>query len=276
MSVTYNFLDNCEYGADEINKAFSKLTTQGVSLFNYSNGDNPLMSLNEAIQSFCDPGINMYNENACVLSYEDERYKISQGTAIMVDGSMINIEDEPYDITDEVLKIKKEYEGDLWVFFYRDVGKNAIEILIEKTRDNFDSEWAVKIGKINADKTVTDLRVFSQTKLLPCSKNIIQTGTVEIPRMIRDEETVGLNRYLYTIPDIFKGATKVFMNSKLFDIQCVDVVTGYDIDYQYVYNEKISNERQFIAFNRADDGIEVWFYTGEKYINPKVWEALFF
>ena len=40
MSVIYSFMDDSVYGADDINKTFSKLTTQGVSLFKYNNGDN--------------------------------------------------------------------------------------------------------------------------------------------------------------------------------------------------------------------------------------------
>ena len=57
MSIKCSFMDNQIYGAEDINLIFSKLTMQGISLFAYDDGDNPLLSLNQAVASFVNPGV---------------------------------------------------------------------------------------------------------------------------------------------------------------------------------------------------------------------------
>ena len=121
MSIIYGFMDNCLYGADDINQTFSKLTTQGVSLFNYTDGDNPLVSLNNAVSAHTMPGVEMYNTNACKVIYdtENEKFFISPGNAFMIDGSTITVDSEEYDITERVLEQRKSGIGDIWVCFNR-------------------------------------------------------------------------------------------------------------------------------------------------------------
>ena len=67
MSLKKSFMDNEIYGADDINFALSRLTTQGVSLFKYNDGDNPLVSLNNALAEMASPGVDLYNVNGKIL-----------------------------------------------------------------------------------------------------------------------------------------------------------------------------------------------------------------
>ena len=124
MGFSCSFMDNKSYGADDINLILSKLTTQGISLFKYADGDNPLIALNDAVNSFTGPGIEYYNPSSCMLEYlaptEENAYaqfRILPGNAFMYDGSIITIDENGYDISDEVIKIRQSRTDDIYVYF---------------------------------------------------------------------------------------------------------------------------------------------------------------
>lgn len=275
MSVTYSFMDDSVYGADDINYTFSKLTTQGVSLFNYSNGNNPLVSLNEAVAGFIEPGVEIYNLDACKVKYDSlsKKYTIGVGSAFMIDGSSISIDSEPCDISDKVLELRKSGNVDIWVCFYRNIPQNSIDIVVDTDDTYFNSEYSIPLAKISSSNTIVDMRTFAKTKIAPCSANVIQTGTIENVELIAGQS--GNVRKRMVLKDIFPGATKVLMNGILHDIQRVDASGGEVLDYKMAMPRDDSSG-EYVAFNYSNDGLEIWMYVSYNSTTILKWEMMIF
>ncbi len=275
MSVTYSFMDDSVYGADDINYAFSKLTTEGVSLFKYDKGNNPLTSLNDAVKGFIEPGVEIYNPDACKVNYDSEnnKYTIGVGSAFMIDGSSVSIDTEPYDISDKVAEIRKSGNADIWVCFYRNIPMNRIEILAEDNYKNFNSQYSVPLAKISSNNTVVDMRTFAKTKMAPCSANVIQTGAIENVELIAGQS--GNVRKRMVLKNIFPGATKVLMNGILHDIQRVDANGGEVLGYKMAMPRDDSSG-EYVAFNYSNDGLEIWMYVSYNSTTILKWEMMIF
>ncbi len=275
MSIIYGFMDNCLYGADDINQTFSKLTTQGVSLFNYTDGDNPLVSLNDAISNLTNPGVEMYNINACKVVYNDEneRFIISPGNAFMIDGSTITIDSEEYDITEKVLEQRKLSDGDIWVCFMRNIPKNCIDISVSADDADFNSQYAVPLAKISSKNVVVDMRRFAKTKIAPCSANVINEYTMSFGTLTYKE--TGYERRRAILKDVFPGASKVFINGVIRDIQRVDIEAGETLEYETAWHSSAAYS-VMVAFNMTGEGLEIWAYQPYDSAPANDWHMIVF
>lgn len=275
MSLLYSFMDDSIYGADDINNVFSKLTTQGVSLFNYTNGDNPLVSLNNAVAGFVEPGIDSYNIDSCKVTYNfgDNSYKIGVGNAFMYDGSSVTIDAEPYDITAAVKNAREIENADVWVCFYRNIPSNRIDVLVETNDTKFNSQYSVPLAKITTSNTVVDMRQFAKTKLAPCSANVIQTRILNNISLSYGDPVQNRKRAVFS--DIFPGATKVFMKGLVHDIQRVDSTNGNNL----VYSPAKTGDEDYgekVAFNWTGEKLEVWMYISYSNSTVSNWEMIVF
>lgn len=275
MSVIYSFMDNEVYSADDVSNVFKKLTTQGVSLFQYNEGDSAIESINNAVSELTSPGVELYNVNACKVVYdsESERFSILPGTAFMTDGTTITIDTDDYDISERIKEIRKTSVDDIWVCFYRNTFNNSIDILVETEDENFNSEYSVKLGRISADNTVYDKREFAKTKLAPCSANVIQEMTLHCGTLSVDD--VGRDRRRLVLTNVFPGATKVFLNGVMRDIQRIDTVDGEELIFDNTWPVSTSR-RDKSAFNFTSEGLEVWAYTESGSISANSWSAIIF
>ena len=268
MGLTYSFMDNSSYGADDINKVFSKLTTQGVSLFNYSDGDNPLISLNEAVSNFVNPGIENFNPEACKVLYtpsEKENtfgnFNILRGNAFMYDGAIITVDDDGYDISDEVRIIRQTSENDIYVYFYRNVPNNSVDVCVTVDDSLINAKETVILAKISGSDNVFDMRRFATTKVAPCSANVVIFGETNGFDLYRTD--TGRKRLRMVIKDVFPGAKYVSNYSTVIPIQEVETENGEELEYTIFpqYDEEII----WAAFNRVGTDIEVWIYSEYSY-----------
>ena len=98
MGYVCNFLSNKVYTAEDVNRAFARLTTQGVSLFNDTG--QPLADLNTATANLLDSGVELYNMDACkVIKTGSGAYKVLPGTAFMPQGQAITVDTDGYSFT---------------------------------------------------------------------------------------------------------------------------------------------------------------------------------
>ena len=167
MAVERLFLDNVVYGAEDVNKAFSRLTTQGVSLF--QNTGAPLTDLNTAVSNLVESGVALYNIDACKVVKTDGEYQILPGTAWMADGSCITIADDPYHL--DITSGAEQY-----VYFRGNAPMNTIDIAVSGS--GFPQD-AVPLALVAANGTVSDRRIYAKTKVAPATGNIViekQTG----------------------------------------------------------------------------------------------------
>jgi hypothetical protein len=268
-------MDDCAYGADEVNQVFSKLTTEGVSLFNYTDQSNPLVAFNDAVKGFITPGVEMYNADACKVTYDEEndKFTIGVGNAFMCDGSSITIDSEAYDITQEVLEQRKLSDGDIWVCFYRNIPNNCIDIVVSADDTLSNSEYAVPLAKISADNSVVDKREFAKTKVAPCSANVIQEVTIKLGTLTYKDTGYQLRRLI--IENVFPGATKVFLNGVVRNIQRVDIEAGESLTYERAWYPTVASDVK-IAFNMTGEGLEVWASQPYDSTTPGNWNITIF
>lgn len=277
MGLTYSFMDNCTYGADDINKVFSKLTTQGISLFNYSEGDNPLISLNDAVSNFINPGIEHFNPDACKVLYtpsekEDTfgNFTILTGNAFMYDGAIITVDDEGYDISDEVRIIRQTSEKDIYVYFYRNIPNNSVDVCVTVDNSLIETKETVILARISDSDKVLDMRKIATTKVAPCSANVVLFGETEGFEVFRSD--VGRERLRTIIKNVFPGAKYVSNYYTVIPIQEVETENGDELEYsEFPLNDE---EAILAAFNRKGTDLEVWIYSG-RYYHPGVFSRYF-
>lgn len=277
MSLKKSFMDNEVYGADDINFAFSRLTTQGVSLFNYTGeNDNPLVSLNDAVAAMASPGVEMYNTDSCKVTYDSstEKFSVAAGTAFMPDGSLITVEDNAEDITDIITEARESTTGTLNVFFYRNTPNNTIEIKAQDKGTALDNEKSVLLAEVSADNKVMDMRTFSQAKIAPASGNIIQT--IEVPACkLRASDTNEMHMRK-EFENVFHGASYCLYNGTLVPVQKIDTADGAELTYEHCTQANPDDHRCYAAFNMKGTTLQLWMYTTATYIDTQACNAYVF
>lgn len=181
MGYVCNFLSNQTYTADDVNKAFSRLTTQGVSLF--SDTGQPLADLNTATANLVGSGVELYNLDACkVIKTGADAYKVMPGTAFMPQGQAITVDAEGYSFTAS--------EGTAYsVIMFAAANTGVITARAGDLPSN-----SILLATISADGTVTDRRTYAKTKVAPATANIViekQTGQFSMNRT--DYESVNVD-----------------------------------------------------------------------------------
>lgn len=259
MSIKCSFVDDVSYGADDINYALSRLTTQGVSLFKYTDGDNPLLSIENAIASYTNPGVDSYNGNSCkvVLNSAATRFLISPGTAFMPDGSFISI-DAQYDITDIVTKASAGSTNSVTVYFYRNVSGNTIDIRASQNAADADAKKSVVLAEISGSNVITDKRSYAKSKLCITTPNIVQSFSCPAISSISPYHE-GRTRLRSTHTGIFEGARYVIDAGTVFNIQSVTTTTGDELTYKQSPMAANDN-RIYAAYNLIDGVLERWVY----------------
>ncbi len=275
MSLKKSFMDNEIYGADDINFALSRLTTQGVSLFKYNDGDNPLVSLNNALAEMASPGVDLYNVNACKVIYdsETEKFAINPGTVFMPDGSFITVEDNPENITDVIAEARENVTGSLNVYFYRNTQKNTIEIVADSSGNDIDTDKSVLLAEISQDNKVLDKRSFAQSRIAPASGNIIQT--IDVPSFTARYIDSGTKYLRKEFAGIFNGASYCVYHGTIVPIQKTLTEDGSGLTYTKC-DKASSDSRCFVSLNLVGTTLQFWMYTEASIINTNAYTAYIF
>lgn len=169
--LEYSFMDNAVYGADDINAAFARLTTKGVSLYKDNSGSVTVaQELNHAFANYASRGVEIYNPTACmVIKKSDGSFAVKPGTAIMGNGSMVTVTEE------EVLSVSAS--GTHYIYFDVNTAFNRIDLVCsEKPPSGSDF---VMLASVESGKVV-DRREFAKTKLAPSLANLYISKSVSI------------------------------------------------------------------------------------------------
>lgn len=181
MAYRCLFMDNGIYTAQDVNDALSNLVSEGVS--GYPFGNDAVTGLNEAIEGIADSG-TQYKGTSCLLVKSGEEYRISEGAAILKDGSQIIFDSEGYVV---------EHQSGIYEYVYleRDVLHNTVNVVVSSERGGVNT---VPIAEIKTDGTVLDRRQFAKAKvsLLAEPKNIGVIKRIQI-------EVSGNSSYLYDV-----------------------------------------------------------------------------
>lgn len=184
MGAKFYFLDNDEYTAQDMNNVLSTLTTQGVSL--YKQSGMALMDYEEAIKNLVEPGVEIYNTDACkIVKADDGNYYASAGTCWLPDGSCMVIDDEK-------LAVENYTAGQL-NYVYARHDRVANRIFVGASTEKI-TEYAVKLAEIDAEGNVSDMRVFAVSKIAVPTANIVIKKTAHI--VFPDPRNAGTSNFL--------------------------------------------------------------------------------
>lgn len=179
MGFTCRFLHNQVYSAQEVNQAFSRLTSQGVSLF--SDTGDPLTDLNTAVSNLVTDGIELDYDACKVVSAGGGSYKVMPGTAIMPNGEMITVDTDGYTFTAGT--------GTAWdVVMAVEANQGIIRAQTADAPAN-----GILIAQISAAGAVTDRRTFATTKVAPSTGNIVTEEELEMSFLASSSNTYTLD-----------------------------------------------------------------------------------
>ena len=116
-------------------------------------------------------------------------------------------------------------------------------------------------------------RKFARTKLAPCSANVIQEETINLGTLTYKDTGYQLRRVV--IENVFPGATKVFLNGVVRDIQSVDIDAGEELIYERACIDGFSVDVK-IAFNMTSAGLEVWAFQPYDATTANNWKIIIF
>ena len=168
MAIKGYFLDNESYSADDVNKAFSYLTTQGVSLF--SDTGAAIDDIDAALSSITTEGVDIYNKESCLVCKSDDVYMVKKGVCFLPDGAFVCIDDDGIilDVTDGAVN---------YVYAKHDKLKNECTVYVSDTEG---TDGAVALAEIDENGKITDKRVFATAKIAVPTANITATKTITI------------------------------------------------------------------------------------------------
>lgn len=165
MGYICTFMDNDTYTAQDVNTAFSHLTSEGVAIFE-DTGDLTA-DLDSAVSEVVSSGAVL---GACKVIEEDGTYKISAGTCFMADGSQITFDSNGYEITP--IENTKSY-----VYLKREEANNTIRVVVSSSAGE---TGTVPLAEISALGVIADKRKFAMAKIGLSTANIVRSGSVNI------------------------------------------------------------------------------------------------
>ena len=251
MGAKFYFLDNNEYSTQDMNSVLSTLTTQGVSL--YKQSGTALMDYEEAIKKLVEPGVDIYNTDACkIIKADDGNFYASAGACWLPDGSCMVIDDEK-------LAVENYTAGQLnYVYAVHDRANNRMCISASAQDIN---GYAVKLAEIDEHGNISDKRIFAMAKLATPTTSLVHhcarvslyfNKTENMPDDIVGEPFQELHHGVASIAyyDVGYAAFKyvwVVYNDRCFWVDISDDKTHYVFSPNngYMYARKDSNKIKF-------------------------------
>lgn len=239
MYTTF-FANNKTYGADDINKVFAHLTTQGVSL--YKDTGETLIDLDTALANMVNAGVDRYNVNSCkVVALGNKKFKISKGCCWMPSGACIIFDDDGYTFESNYTADDGTNSATCYVYLKQGGAEfatvsNDINIVVSGTAP---AETDMILATINSSGTITDKRTISQAKIAVPTSNIITEKSVYLTYQPDNEH------YSYTVSvDIgypgFKYIYDTYGMSVTYDgdkwARVVELTDSFKIISRYTYD----------------------------------------
>ena len=171
MALAYKgyFLDSVKYGTDDFNSMFAHLVSSGVSTFNGTT----IADVADEISNVTSSGVDIVEQDSCMVKKYGDSYKVSPGTCWLPDGSFIIVDSDGVQITPA--------EGEVnYVYVFHNVVTNEININVSSEKGGTDS---VSLATIGTDGSVTDTRKFAtaKVKLAANQSNMYTSKNLTVP-----------------------------------------------------------------------------------------------
>lgn len=166
MGYKCSFLDNESYDASDVSHAFSRLTTEGVLA--YPKTETVAAALNALTAEVATEGVGEYG--AMAVTVTDTTVTASEGTAFFKSGVAVEIDSDGMEA--------ERPEGECYVALIYEEARNRVVLYAGSEEASGDF---VPLAKIGGDGTVTDMRKYARTKLIPNSANVLYEFSVDFP-----------------------------------------------------------------------------------------------
>ena len=186
MALKTSFLNDREYGADDVNAIISRIVGQGVSPEYDGIVDARtynLDRLNDLTKSYVERGVAYQGDPALKVIRIDGVYYISPGTAFFGNGTVTEVTEN------ERVEIKSGVQ--CYIYMVSSVANNSNHIEVSETAPDYHNDSnIVPLARVDADGNITDMRFYARGKL-PGFQN----------------ENYGLKKINFTIPTAKSGTT---------------------------------------------------------------------
>ncbi len=191
MGYSYSFIDNEIYGTDDLNKAFSRLTTSGITP--YPTDQNLINAMNGATTQITESGID-FDSFHCKVSQVGDRLYISPGTVFFEDGVSMVIDEEGAYLP---------FKSEVYVYLYRDINQNSCYPALS---ENLPESNYIPLAYIDNTGKINDIRVYAKSKLAPNSQVVpykteiaVTFDTIHTGTEVLETINVGYNNFRYLI-----------------------------------------------------------------------------
>ena len=191
MGYSYSFIDNDTYGTDDINKAFSRLTTKGITP--YPTDQNLINAMNNITSDITESGVD-FDSFHCKVSIDGDTINISPGTVFFEDGVSMVIDEEGTSLP---------LQSGVHVYLYRDINENSCYPALS---ENLPESNCVPLAYIDNARNIKDIRIYAKSKLCPNSqivpfytKETVDFDTIDTGVEILNTINVGYNNFRYLV-----------------------------------------------------------------------------
>ena len=191
MGYSYSFIDNQTYGTEDINKAFSRLTTKGITP--YPTDENLINAMNTITSEITESGID-FDSYHCRVSIVGDTINISSGTAFFENGVSMVIDEDGATLP---------YQPEVYVYLYHDINLNSCYPTSSETLP--ESNY-VPLAYIDNTGNIKDIRIFAKSKLLTNSQVVpfqtkidVDFDTFHTGVEVLNTINVGYNNFSYLV-----------------------------------------------------------------------------
>lgn len=236
MGYSFSFADNEIYGAEDINAAISRLTTAGVTIC--PTDGNLIAAMNGVTAAVAEAGVD-FDQYSCKVTADDEKIRISPGTAFFDDGMCMVIDTDGAE-----LELKKE----AYVYLFEDIHKNRCYPCVssELPEDKY-----VLLAYINQYGGVQDKRTYATSKLVQNSPVVPKkyTVTLRYGQVIPEDKPAG------ELEAGFSNFTNVVFKNAVF--------SGYVALNEGDFSEEQNLlDRYYIKFKKIGTKLEAYIRAG--------------
>lgn len=275
MALKTSFLNDREYGADDVNAIISRIVGQGVSP-EYDGIEDAktynLDRLNDLTKAYVERGVAYQGDPALKVIRIDDGYYISPGTAFFGNGTVTEVtENEKVEVISGV---------QCYIYMVSSVANNSNYINVsEEAPDYHNDSNIVPLASVDADGNITDMRFYARGKLpgfqnenyglkriefdIP-KENIGTTGTLTL-----DLGTEHLSMILVNTPEDMNCAPQ-FLNALMFigDEQKLLKVSDDFPDYH--------PENLYLYYYRYNSAVRYAYLTGIRRVEGTTWELTYY
>ncbi|MBR2404377.1 MAG: hypothetical protein IKA95_01830 [Clostridia bacterium] len=268
MYTTF-FANNKTYGADDINKVFAHLTTQGVSLFEDTGA--PLMDLDTALANMVSTGVQVYDVSSCkVTALGNNKFKILKGCCWMPSGACVMFDDAGHTFEPNFATSAGDTSTTCYVYLKQggDEFEGASNDVHVVASGDAPTDADLPLATVSTAGAVTDKRKVAVSKVAVPAENPVKTVSVSLNSSTPESDLPGA--------DLISSTVLLETGNMAYGYICDSILTNGDRSGYYVpLIAKLSSswspvtiwdesyDRWWLYARKTTNGIEVYLRSNQ-------------